>query len=311
MKDKIFKVGAFLLGGFMTLVGLEGLLLINYEWTSFQPLTLYLGLAGSLSSTFIGAHYMISSSSSLRIEGWGCNCPLCRVSFKPVAEKVSGIHVKPVEVKLEEEGGEVEEAPEPPQLEQPLQPAPQIQQENLEETLAPLIAPINEAVQSIQDKVSTLEEEVEKVRRSVENRMDEIKESLIKLRSQISEAKNPFRRLEENNLIEEVKNSDTPPNMRTLQYIKAVRWVDKMLSRMSKSLLVELVKGYIDVGVIDEGRGRVLLRTIEVVDKLRNSGVNVSEQVLSMYSLKKALGDEGGEEMLDELIEVLDEAEKK
>jgi len=305
----------------------------------------YMFLGLSITGVFIGVHLLISGISSIasgiRGEGepWTCTCPICKAIVRPILYKFSPRATLIKRVKLnpqppppieEEHPQKVEEGfpeetrevktEEKPQVTEPTPPPPPVEPQSTQtqqsRNIEDVIAPLSEAAENLKERILFLEEELNNIKQEFKLKMDEIREALVNLKVSISEAKNPIVKAI-NPTAERMENSKNdegnPGQPSTLQtkltpakYIRIMKWIDSMLDKTSKTLLLELVKSYMQVNIIDKETGDVILRLIEIVDKLKNSGISVAEQIMNLYSLARTLESKDAD-LSTEILKLIEE----
>ncbi len=259
---------------------------------------------------------------------WRCDCPVCRLLARPlvrllsgrpgplseeIAEKVAGKPFEVVKVSGSSEQGGAEAAPAggapgPGGVEQaeatvkaaPAA-APLVSQEVIEATVKDVVSreleEIRGQVNSLNERLSVIEEELEKLKKNVEGMIDEVKAILVDVKAGLTEAQSPFAQLlrSEEEVVskanpeprkERREQEKLPPSLMA----RLLRWVNSMLKSVPKEHLVQMIRSYYELGVIDEHLGKTLEKLVDVVDKLNRAGVDVEKQVASLYSLAKSIG---------------------
>lgn len=228
---------------------------------------------------------------------WSCNCILCRLVVHPVVrrfESVGSVGLgnevspqKPEEVTEDlipkQQGLEVKALEIPQQIQQPQQDLTQVKQvEVVGEVRIP---------KEVIERFEQIEEEIGKLRKELSTLSESMKTVLIEVKEAISEVSNPFNVLRERSDGSKDGNGSRRDG-RKIQpstFLNLLKVAYKMLDEIGKEETVLILKGYADVGVVDEHVGEVLIKLVELADAMKSKGLTVEKQIPYIYSLLKTL----------------------
>ncbi len=163
------------------------------------------------------------------------------------------------------------------------------------------------------ERIDQLEEEIGKLRKELSTINESLKGVILEVKEVLAEASSPFALLrtpleergkkekEFNGGKKKIKETSQPTvlaskvSLPPSKFVYLTKLASDMLKKMGKEKAVELVKGYIETGVLDKKTGETLVKIIELVDKMHSYGLSVEEQLPFLYSLAKTLGIEDPE----------------
>ncbi len=158
------------------------------------------------------------------------------------------------------------------------------------------------------ERIDQLEEEIGRLRKELSTINESLKGIILEVKEVLAEASSPFnvlrtpvnetgkREKEFNGGRKKISGNGKqkvlaskaalPPS----KFVYLTKIASDMLKKMGRERAIELVRGYIETGVLDKETGETLVKIIELVDKMRSHGLSVEEQLPFLYSLAKTLG---------------------
>lgn len=159
--------------------------------------------------------------------------------------------------------------------------------------------------QEVIERFERLEEEISRLRKELSELSESMKAVMVEVKEAITEGSNPFNVLREkpssgksgSGSQRNGKKSLSASFPNLLKTVNLLKIVYKMLDEVGKEQTMLILKGYVDVGVIDEDVGEVLIKLVELADAMRSKGLTLEKQLPHVFALFRALST--GDSVLD------------
>lgn len=223
---------------------------------------------------------------------WRCNCPICRAIVHPIfsqmieniPELIQSVEAQITPVENFEEAGNVE-----------TKNMRSIDLDNLNEKVASTVSQsVNGAIEKVEknflNNLSKLSEEISLLRNELSETVKNFNEAVknlnelaLELRVFMSDADNPFT-LHGSNGNGWGKSNGNRRNQKVIEGVLRELW--KYSETYDSSTLKELLKDYVESGILDSETGEALLKLIDHIYKLKPKGFTIEDSIRFLHTIK-------------------------